>query len=226
MFHQGSEKRLVSKLAVAMLASLMFLSVAAPVFAEDGVQVDPAPQTPNPTNPSPLQLKIAVLKRENRRLTARNEYLRAKSARLNTLNRNLNAENTQLRGLVTTLKDSLARMRAMYLSTLNRLRALLRRLARMFGAWHSARASWYGPGLYGSPLASGGVLRPGMRIFAHRSMRFGTRVQFAYNGRRIIAVCRDRGPYVGGRTFDLGPGTARALRFDGVGTVRWRIVRG
>jgi rare lipoprotein A (peptidoglycan hydrolase) len=38
-------------------------------------------------------------------------------------------------------------------------------------------------------------------------------------------VVQDRGPYVSGRTFDLGPGTAKALGFSGVGTVKWRIVK-
>lgn len=90
--------------------------------------------------------------------------------------------------------------------------------------WSSARVSWYGPGFYGNTMAGGGQLRRDSMVVAHRSMAFGTRIQFEYNGRSCTAVVMDRGPYVGGRTFDLGPGTARALGFSGVGTVKYRIL--
>lgn len=96
--------------------------------------------------------------------------------------------------------------------------------ATVGGSWQSARASWYGPGFYGRRTASGAVLTQGMMNVAHRSMAFGTRIQFEYSGRTCIAVVNDRGPFVGGRTFDLGPGTAQALGFSGVGTVRYRIL--
>lgn len=98
------------------------------------------------------------------------------------------------------------------------------RSAAASGGWSSARVSWYGPGFYGRNTASGAVLTEGMMNCAHRSLPFGTRIQFEYNGRTAIAVVNDRGPFVGGRTFDLGPGTAVSLGFSGVGTVRYRIL--
>ncbi|MCL4078230.1 hypothetical protein MX659_01205 [Coriobacteriia bacterium Es71-Z0120] len=91
--------------------------------------------------------------------------------------------------------------------------------------WRTARASWYGPGFYGHTMAGGGTLTPTSMVVAHRTLPFGTKVEIEYKGRRVIAVVKDRGPYVRGRTFDLGPGTAKALGFSGVGTIRWRIVR-
>jgi len=90
--------------------------------------------------------------------------------------------------------------------------------------WNVATCSWYGPGLYGNHTANGEVLVKGMTNFAHRSMPFGTKVEFQYKGRRVIARCNDRGPFVAGRTFDLGPGTAQALGFQGVGKVQWRYL--
>jgi hypothetical protein len=92
------------------------------------------------------------------------------------------------------------------------------------GGWQSARVSWYGPGFYGRKTASGAVLTQDMMNVAHRSLALGTRIQFEYRGRTCVAVVNDRGPYVGGRTFDLGPGTAQTLGFSGVGTVRYRIL--
>jgi len=90
--------------------------------------------------------------------------------------------------------------------------------------WRSARVSWYGPGFYGNTMAGGGTLQPGSMVVAHRSLPFGTRIEFSYKGRTCVAVVQDRGPFVGGRTFDLGPGTAKALGFGGVGTVDYRIL--
>ena len=90
--------------------------------------------------------------------------------------------------------------------------------------WSSAKVSWYGPGFYGRKTASGAVLTQGMRNVAHKTLPFGTRIEFVYKGASVIAVVNDRGPFVAGRTFDLGPGTAKALGFSGVGTVKWRVL--
>lgn len=90
--------------------------------------------------------------------------------------------------------------------------------------WRSARVSWYGPGFYGNTMAGGGKLRRDSMVVAHRSLKFGTRIEFTYKGRTVTAVVRDRGPFIGGRVFDLGPGTAKALKFSGVGTVKYRIL--
>jgi rare lipoprotein A (peptidoglycan hydrolase) len=73
-------------------------------------------------------------------------------------------------------------------------------------------------------MAGGGTLQPDSMVVAHRSLPFGTRIEFSYKGRTCVAVVQDRGPFVGGRTFDLGPGTAKALGFGGVGTVDYRIL--
>ncbi len=90
--------------------------------------------------------------------------------------------------------------------------------------WKTARASWSGPGFYGNTMAGGGVLQPDSMVVAHRSLPFGTRIEFSYKGRTCIATVQDRGPFTAGRVFDLGPGTARTLGFSGVGTVSYRIL--
>jgi rare lipoprotein A len=53
---------------------------------------------------------------------------------------------------------------------------------------------------------------------------FGTRVQFCYHGRCVVAVADDHGPYVYGRNFDLNQNTAAALGFGGVATVAYRVL--
>jgi rare lipoprotein A len=54
---------------------------------------------------------------------------------------------------------------------------------------------------------------------ANKVLPCGTRVTFHYGGHTVTAVVDDRGPYVGGREWDLNPNTAGALGFSGVGTV-------
>lgn len=74
-------------------------------------------------------------------------------------------------------------------------------------------ASWY---YDGGNTACG--FHAGLGV-ANRSLPCGTRVRFRYGGRSVTATVDDRGPYVGGRTWDLNQSTAAALGFAGVGTV-------
>lgn len=91
--------------------------------------------------------------------------------------------------------------------------------------WRSALASWYGPGLYGRPMACGGTLQPWTEGVAHRTLPCGTKLTIRYQGRTVTARVIDRGPYAPPRTFDLAAGTAKRLRFTGVGIIQWRIRR-
>jgi rare lipoprotein A len=54
---------------------------------------------------------------------------------------------------------------------------------------------------------------------ANRTLPCGTSVTFGYGGRTVTAVVDDRGPFVGGRNWDLNQNTAAALGFGGVGVV-------
>ncbi len=54
---------------------------------------------------------------------------------------------------------------------------------------------------------------------ANLSLPCGTHVTFSYGGRTVTATVDDRGPYVGGREWDLNQNTAGALGFAGVATV-------
>jgi rare lipoprotein A len=54
---------------------------------------------------------------------------------------------------------------------------------------------------------------------ANKSLPCGTHVVFRYGGRTVTAVVDDRGPFVGGREWDLNQNLAGTLGFSGVGTV-------
>ena len=80
-------------------------------------------------------------------------------------------------------------------------------------------ASYFGPGLFGGPMACGGTLQPGTRGVAHKTLPCGTKVVLRYRGRTITTRVVDRGPYVSGREFDLTQATRDDLGFGDLGTV-------
>jgi peptidoglycan hydrolase-like protein with peptidoglycan-binding domain len=88
-----------------------------------------------------------------------------------------------------------------------------------------AGATWYGPGFYGNRTACGRVLRRGTLGVAHRTLRCGTKVTFAYRGRHLVVPVIDRGPYSGGYAFDLTSGAAKALDFAYSDEIRFAVSR-
>jgi rare lipoprotein A (peptidoglycan hydrolase) len=75
----------------------------------------------------------------------------------------------------------------------------------------SAKATWYGPGLYGNRLACGGRLGHHTLGVAHKSLPCGTKVALRYRGRTVVVPVIDRGPYAHGVAYDLTEATARKL---------------
>ena len=64
----------------------------------------------------------------------------------------------------------------------------------------------------------------GYMLVAHKTLPCGTRVEVCYRG-CVTAIVNDRGPYVGGREFDLDVRVQRAIGFPyGVGGIRWRVL--
>jgi len=79
--------------------------------------------------------------------------------------------------------------------------------------FRAAEASWYNDG---GTTACGFHAGDGV---ANRTLPCGTKVVFRFGGRTVTATVDDRGPYVGGRDWDLNQNTASALGFGGVGQV-------
>jgi len=103
-----------------------------------------------------------------------------------------------------------------------RLRVLVDAARREIGrlnVYRHAAVSWYGPGLYGNKLSCGGRLTPGTLGVAHKTLPCGTRVTLRRGDRVIRVRVVDRGPYVGGREFDLTSATRAKLHFGGVGSL-------
>jgi len=85
--------------------------------------------------------------------------------------------------------------------------------------YRHAQVSWYGPGLYGGHLGCGGTLTPGTVGVANKTLPCGTKVTLRHHGRTVRVPVVDRGPYSGGREFDLTAATKDRLGFSGVGSI-------
>ena len=91
--------------------------------------------------------------------------------------------------------------------------------SRRVTAFRTAYASYYGPGLYGGALACGGSLQPSTLGVAHKTLPCGSRVTLRYHGRNVRVRVIDRGPYVGGRDYDLTEATKNRLGFPSTGSL-------
>jgi rare lipoprotein A len=73
----------------------------------------------------------------------------------------------------------------------------------------------------GQRTASGERFNPHGLTAAHRTLPFGTRLTVSNprNGKSVIVVINDRGPFVSGVALDLSLGAAQALAMRGTGAV-------
>lgn len=83
-------------------------------------------------------------------------------------------------------------------------------------------ASWYGPGFHGKKTASGEIYNMNALTAAHKKLSFGTKVKVTNirNGKSVIVVINDRGPYVGNRKFDLSKAAFHKIAKKGVGLIK------
>lgn len=74
----------------------------------------------------------------------------------------------------------------------------------------SGQASYY---CKGQKTASGQRFNPNALTAAHRSYPFGSRVKVTNrrNGKSVVVVINDRGPFVKGRIIDLSCGAAKQI---------------
>jgi rare lipoprotein A len=86
-------------------------------------------------------------------------------------------------------------------------------------------ASWYGEHWQGRKTASGKRFDVHKLTAAHRSLPLNTHVRVTNieNGKSVIVLINDRGPYVDGRVIDLSTAAARRLGMIKKGLVPVRI---
>jgi rare lipoprotein A (peptidoglycan hydrolase) len=85
-------------------------------------------------------------------------------------------------------------------------------------------ASWYGPGFDGRPTASGAIYDQEGWTCASKELPLGTMLLVSENGRQVLLLVNDRGPYVDGWILDLSHAAATALAHPGVGVVTAQVL--
>ena len=78
-------------------------------------------------------------------------------------------------------------------------------------------ASWYGPGYYGLPTASGEPYDASGYTASHKTLPFGTELEVTYGGKSILVTVNDRGNFPGERELDLSQAAAQELGLTGPG---------
>lgn len=84
-----------------------------------------------------------------------------------------------------------------------------------------SRATWFGPGFYGSKTACGLKLTTAVEGVAHRTLPCGTQVEVRLGGRTEVLPVIDRGPFANGADFDLTKNVADRIGLTGVSTIQW-----
>jgi rare lipoprotein A len=77
--------------------------------------------------------------------------------------------------------------------------------------YRAARATWYGPGLYGHTTACGEVLSHRIMGVAHRTLPCGTPVTLYLAGRTVVVPVIDRGPFSNGAHYDVTSAAAQQI---------------
>lgn len=96
---------------------------------------------------------------------------------------------------------------------------------RATGQLISGIASWYGPGFVGNPTATGAPYDPERLTAAMLAVPLGTVVRVTTeDGRAVVVLINDRGPYADGRVIDLSRAGSRALGFDGLKRVTVEVL--
>ena len=85
-------------------------------------------------------------------------------------------------------------------------------------------ASWYGPGFEGNPTASGQIFDSRLYTAASKELPLGTWLHVSHQGRGVVVLVNDRGPYVGDRILDLSHAAAQAIGITGLGWVKATIL--
>lgn len=96
---------------------------------------------------------------------------------------------------------------------------------RATGRTITGLASWYGPGFYGKPTATGAPYDAERYTCAMLAVPLGTVVRVTTDdGRAINVLVNDRGPYVGSRVIDMSAIGARTLGYSGIKKVTIEVL--
>jgi rare lipoprotein A (peptidoglycan hydrolase) len=88
-----------------------------------------------------------------------------------------------------------------------------------------ALAGSSGPAAFGRKTACGGVIGKDTEGVAHPTLPCGARIFITFRHHTVLVQVIDRGPYEGGREFDLTDALARRVGLSGVQEIHWSYAR-
>ena len=84
------------------------------------------------------------------------------------------------------------------------------------------KVSWYGDQFHGRRTANGERFDMNKLSAAHKNLPFGTKVKITnvINGKSVVVVINDRGPYVKNREFDLSKAAFKQINSSCAGVIK------
>ena len=92
------------------------------------------------------------------------------------------------------------------------------------GVTFEGTASWYGPGFEGNYTANGDVFDSSLFSAASKDLPLPSYLFVTHEGRSVVVLVNDRGPYVGDRILDLSHAAAEAIGISGLGWIEAEIL--
>lgn len=92
------------------------------------------------------------------------------------------------------------------------------------GITFEGTASWYGPGFEGQATASGDIFDSRLFTAASKELPLHSWLYVEHEGRGIVVLINDRGPYVGDRILDLSHAAAQAIGISGLGWIKAEVL--
>lgn len=85
-------------------------------------------------------------------------------------------------------------------------------------------ASWYGPGFEGNHTANGDIFDSSLYTAASKELPLGSWLYVQHQGKGVVVLVNDRGPYIEGRILDLSQAAAASIGITGLGWVKATII--
>ena len=92
------------------------------------------------------------------------------------------------------------------------------------GVTFQGTASWYGPGFEGNYTANGDIFDSSLYTAASKDLPLPSYLFVTHEGRGVVVLVNDRGPYVGDRILDLSHASAEAIGISGLGWIEAEIL--
>ena len=95
----------------------------------------------------------------------------------------------------------------------------------LIGYTETGKASFYAAKHQNKKTASGEIFNQNLKTAAHRKLPFDTKVKVTNleNGKSVVAIINDRGPYIKGRIVDLSKSAFSSIANTASGVIQVKL---